>query len=177
MNPNDNEVIDSTNDIDETINDIEIDLEEETQEDDVDTLKKQLATLQKQKEHWRAKATSSKPTAPVEKKETQTEQLSVKDSYALVKADVNEEDIEDVLEYAKFKKIPVAEALKSSVVKSMLAEKDEFRKSQEASTTANTRKAQPKITPDVILENAQKGKLGESEDDIKALFNARFTRK
>lgn len=176
MNPNDNEVIDSTNDIDETINDIEIDLEE-SQEDDEETItipKKKWTEALSAKDHWKKKATAIQPEVRTEKKETQTEQLSVKDSYALVKADVHEEDVEDVLEYAKFKKIPVAEALKSSVVKSMLAEKDEFRKSQEASTTANTRKAQPKVTPDVILENARKGKLGDSEEEIRALFKARM---
>ncbi len=175
MNINDNEVIDSTNDTETTENEIELDLDlsEETQEDDVETLKKTITTLQKQKEHWRAKATTAKPEA----KPTQTEAqstLTVKDGFALAKANVADEDIDDILEYANFKKISVSEALKSNVVKNMLAEKEEFRKSQNVSTTPNVRRASPKITDDVILENARQGKLDESEDAIRALFRARM---
>ena len=56
----------------------------------------------------------------------------------------------------------------------MLAEKEEFRNSQNASTTATAKRASPKITDDTILENARKGKLNESEDEIRALFRARM---
>jgi hypothetical protein len=173
MNENENEIIDSTNDTTEEETDIELELEdnEESEEETITIPKKKWTEALAKQEHWKKKATTP---AKTEVQATQTEQLSVKDSYALVKADVNEEDIEDVIEYAKFKKITIAEALKSNVVKSMLAEKDEFRKSQEASTTANTRKAQAKVTPDVILENARKGKLGDSEEEIRALFRARM---
>jgi hypothetical protein len=178
MTEKDQEIIDSTIDTEETENDMDIELDlEDNNEESEETItipKKKWTETIAQKDHWKKKATTP---AKTEVQATQTEQLSVKDSYALVKADVNEEDIEDVLEYAKFKKITIAEALKSNVVKSMLAEKDEFRKSQEASTTANTRKAQAKVTPDVILENARKGKLGDSEEDIKALFRARMNLK
>lgn len=100
--------------------------------------------------------------------------LTVKDGFALATANVNYEDIDDILEYANLKKISVTDALKTNVVKAMLSEKEEFRNSQNASTTAIAKRASPKITDDTILENARKGKLNESEDEIRALFRARM---
>lgn len=174
MNPNENENIDSTNDNEEAL-EVEITDDAEDGEETITIPKSKWTEALAKQEHWKKKATSAKTEAKPETKQTQTEQsLSIKDSFALMKANVSEDDIEDVVEYAKFKKITVSEALKSSVVKSMIAEKDEFRKSQEASTTPNAKRATPKVTDDTILENARKGKLGDSEDEIKALFRARM---
>lgn len=176
MNPNDNETIDSTND-NEAL-EVEITDDAEESEETITIPKSKWTEALAKQEHWKKKATSVKTETKAETNQTQTEQsLSIKDSFALMKANVSEDDIEDVVEYAKFKKISVSEALKSGVVKSMIAEKEEFRKSQEASTTPNAKRGTPKVTDDTILENARKGKLGESEDEIKALFRARMNRK
>lgn len=174
MNPNDNEIIDSTNDKEEAL-EVEITEDAEESEETITIPKSKWTEALAKQEHWKKKATTVKAEVKPETRQTQTEQsLSIKDSFALMKANVSEDDIEDIVEYAKFKKIPVAEALKSNVVKSMLDEKEEFRKSQEASTTPNTKRASPKVTDETVLDNARKGKLGESEDEIKALFRARM---
>lgn len=173
MSENENEIIDSTND-NEAL-EVEITDDAEESEETITIPKSKWTEALAKQEHWKKKATTGKTEVKPETKQTQNEQsLSIKDTFALMKADVSEDDIEDVAEYAKFKKISIAEALKSSVVKSMIAEKEEFRKSQEASTTPNAKRGTPKVTDDVILENARKGKLGESEEDIKALFKARM---
>lgn len=169
MQENEQEIIDSTNDTEETI---ELELEDNQGESEEETItipkKKWTETLAKEA-HWKKKATTPKQ----EVKATQTEQsLSIKDSFALAKANVEEDDIEEIADYAKLKKITISEALKTNFVKSLLNEKAEYKKSQEASTTPNVKRATPKITDDVILENARKGKLPESEDDIRALFRA-----
>ncbi len=83
--------------------------------------------------------------------------LSQKDLIVLMKADVAEEDIDDVVEYATFKKIPIADALKSSTVKSILAEKAEFRKTAEITAIGANRRGNEKISDATLLANASKG--------------------
>ncbi len=172
------------NSIEETLTqdteaEIEIDLDDNQDDEQVDwkaiALKNQEAykNQKTRAEIAEAKAKGAKPQA----NQTQTEtpaSLTVKDGFALAKANVNDEDVDDILEYARFKKITVADALKSTVVKTMLAEKEEFRQSQNASTITTTRRATPKVTDEAILENARKGKLGDSEDEIRALWRARM---
>lgn len=174
MNPNENEIIDSTNDNEEAL-EVEITDDAEESEETITIPKSKWTEALAKQEHWKKKATTGKTEAKPETKQTQTEQaLSLKDSFALAKAGVEEDDIQDIADYATLKKVSISEALKSNYVKSLLAEKEEFRKSQEASTTPNVKRATPKVTDDVILDNARKGKLGESEDEIRALFRARM---
>lgn len=173
MSENENETIDSTND-NEAL-EVEITEDAEESEETITIPKSKWTEALAKQEHWKKKATTGKTEVKSEPRQAQIEQsLSMKDSFALAKANVEEDDIEDIADYANLKKITISEALKSNFVKGLLAEKAEFRKSQEASTTPNAKRGTPKVTDDVILENARKGKLGESEDDIKALFKARM---
>jgi hypothetical protein len=165
------------NSIEETLTqDTEAELDLDLSVEDENDLEAENAKLKKAYEDQKRRAeiaeSKAKSVKPVTTQTNST--LTVKDGFALAKANVNDEDIDDVLEYANFKKISVADALKSSVVKSLLAEKEEFRTSQQASTSSTTRRATPKITDDTILENARQGKLGDSEDEIRALFRARM---
>lgn len=167
----------NNNSIEETLTqDTEAELDLDLSVEDENDLEAENAKLKKAYEDQKRRAeiaeSKVKSVKPVTTQTNST--LTVKDGFALAKANVNDEDIDDVLEYANFKKISVADALKSSVVKSLLAEKEEFRTSQQASTSSTTRRATPKITDDTILENARQGKLGDSEDEIRALFRARM---
>lgn len=99
--------------------------------------------------------------------------ISTKDLYALTKANVAEEDIAEVEEYARFKKIPVAEALKSSALKAILKEKEENRNVANASNIGNTKRASSKITDEALSERASKGEMPESESDIIRLIKLR----
>lgn len=99
--------------------------------------------------------------------------LSPEDLVSIVKAGIEPEDLHDVTDYAKFKGISVAEALKSSIVKATLAEKSEFRKTAEASNTGFARRGSAKISDSALIENARKGVFPDSEEDLKRLINLR----
>lgn len=97
--------------------------------------------------------------------------LSTKDIIAITNAKLYEDDIDDVVEYAKFKNITVAEALKSQVVKATLAEKAEIRKTAEATSTTVTRKGTTQISGRDILNKANKGEFPEKgSPEAEALF-------
>ena len=169
------------NSIEETLTqdteiDLDIDLDDNNEDENIDW-KAQAEKNRKAYEDQKKRAEIAEKKANSTTKHTNSDTpitLTVKDGFALAKANVNDEDIDDILEYANLKKISVTDALKTNVVKAMLAEKEEFRNSQNASTTATAKRASPKITDDAILENARKGKLNESEDEIRALFRARM---
>lgn len=174
MTQNDNEIIDSTIDTEITDNqdEIEIDLTDDTQED-IEELKKKLATTIAQKEHWKKKATLEQKVEKKQETATTQTNLSLKDQMAIFKADVNEDDLDDVIEFAQFKKISIAEAVKHPIVKATLKEKEEFRLSQKASAGTNIKRATPKVTPEAILSKAREGYIPEEESDFEKLFNAR----
>jgi len=100
--------------------------------------------------------------------------LNSKDLFALMKANVSEDDIDDVVDYAKFKNISVSEALKSSAVKAIIAEKTEFKKTAEVSNTSNARRGSSKVSDDVLLSNLSKGNIPEKgSEEAERIFWAR----
>lgn len=104
----------------------------------------------------------------------QSQNLSLKDSMALINAKVHEDDVDDVVKYAKFEKISVAQALKSPIVRTLLADKVEKRKTAQATHTGSARRTTTKATDDSILDAARtKGELPESEEDYGKMFRAR----
>lgn len=112
------------------------------------------------------KEVEEKPT-PISDTLTQSDLLSI------VRANIAEEDIDEVRDYANLKHISVAEALKSSVVKTILSEKDEERKTASATSTGNARKGSVSQTSSQLLENASKGILPDSDEELKKLILAR----
>lgn len=100
-------------------------------------------------------------------------ELSTKDLYALMDAKVPQEDVDDVVEYAKFAKIPVTEALKNNVVKTILRDKAEMRNVAEATNTGASRRTSGKVSDETILSKASKGELPESDEGIAQLIAAR----
>lgn len=167
QNPMENEEEIIVDDTEETENQ-----EQELQTPEVDAekeeLKKKLKTVEAQKDHWRKKATESK-----EAKTETSSNLSPKDLYALMQAGVSEDDIDEVTEFAGFKKISVAEALKHDVVKTILSNKKEFRKTAEVTNATPSRKGVAKVTDDVLTANLSKGIIPENADEAERLFWAR----
>lgn len=138
---------------------------------DVSELQKKLKTVEAQKEHWRKKATTQ-TQAP--KQEQSVDSLSSKDLLSLMKAEVNEDDIDDVVEYATFKKISIADALKTSTVKAIIAEKNEYRKTAELSNTSNVRKGVTKVSDDTLVRKLNDGEVPSiGSEDAERLFWAR----
>lgn len=168
------EFVTQENDTEETVND---NIEDIDQEDELpEAIKKKIQTLEAQKNHWRKKAEKAgekEEPGTQEKPVVKNDSLSSKDLIAIAKADIHEDDIDEVVEYAKFKNISVAEALKSSVVKTMLSESSEIRKSAEATNTSKVRKGSTKVSDEALLEKLSKGDIPEDKDSAERLFWAR----
>ena len=151
--------------------------QEEEEEDETDwkaeALKnKELADNQKiRAEKAEAKSKEKKAEAK------QESDITVKDAMILMKHGVETEDIDDVVEYAKFKKMSISEALGSSTVKGIIAEKKEQRASASATNTGTAKRGASKTTDDSLLANARKGVMPESDEDLNRLYRLRMGKK
>lgn len=111
-----------------------------------------------------------KVSEPQPEKPKDTQDLSTKDVLVLVQANVPSDDIDEVVEYARFKNIPVSEALKSPTVKAILADRQENRTVAEATNTGTVRRGSSKISDEALLSKASKGELPESDEDLRRLI-------
>jgi hypothetical protein len=144
-----------------------VDQEDESTEED-----KPEYTEREKQLYARAKKAEAalKENKPAEKKkEAQTGNLSTLDIIALSKADIADEDIDEVLEYAKYKGISVKEALGASILKATLSEKNEERKSAQAVNTGATRRGSSQVSDDRLMADARKGVMPEKEEDMARL--------
>lgn len=165
----------------------------QVEEETLDTPEVELETVEEAPEvDWKAEAEKAKELANnykirAEKAERKAKEapatteapanLSTADIIALSKANIDAEDVDEVLEYAKYKGISVAEALRSTVIKATLAEKDEHRKSALAVSTGTGRRADTQISDERLLADARKGIMPSSEEDIARLTRLRFSKK
>lgn len=117
----------------------------------------------------------AKETKPAPQTSLATFGTSPTDLYALLQAAVPQEDIAEVTDYAKLKGISVTEALKSSVVKNILAEKAENRKVAAATNIGTTRRNSGQVSGETLLENARsKGEIPDSDAALEKLIDARL---
>ena len=91
--------------------------------------------------------------------------LSPKDNLALIRAEVEDEDLDEVLEYARFKKVSVNEALKLPLLKARLAELKQERATAIATQTKGGNRGQTKVSAETILAKAKQGDLPEETDE------------
>lgn len=110
---------------------------------------------------------------PADAAPSSSTELTFKDALAISKADVHEDDVDEVADYAKLKGISISKALQSDVVKAILADKTEKRNTAAATNVTNTRRGPQKITDEALLESARGGKLPEGDSDIERLVAAR----
>jgi hypothetical protein len=157
--------------------------DEDSEEETVETLRAKLDEANKAKEKAeqafndqkkRAEKAESKPKAP---KQPVNDQLSQTDLYALIKADVPQEDIGEVAEYARLKGISVSDALKSTVVKAILSDNAEVRKTAQVTSSGTVRRGAGQKSGDSLLAAARAGKMPDSDEDIRSLIEARFEKK
>lgn len=162
----------------------EEELEEETQEEETDNDSDSDDDTDWKAEALKQKAINKrlsqklekpvKKDAKVEKSEETSINLNAKDLYVLNQANVHVDDIDDVVEYAAFKKISIAEALKSSAVKAILSEKEEYRTTAQSAHTGTAKKGNTKISDEKLLSNLSKGQIPEKgSEEAMRLFNAR----
>lgn len=170
-NENNETIIDST-----TTNEEEIVLEETTTNEEpkegkpTESLEDRRARLKRQLEQTEKKLGVTKEEKPSNNAPVT---VSTRDLYALMEAKVPEEDISEVEDYAKFRKISISEALRTSTVKMLLAEKAEKRNVAMATNTGAARRSPSKISDDALLSKAQKGDMPETSDEITRLIKAR----
>ncbi len=107
--------------------------------------------------------------------DSQTGELSFKDGYALQQANVHIDNVDDVVDYAKFKGITVSEAVKTNYIKTLVRESAEER---ETAAAANTKSGRRGVKPDTgseLLNRAQKtGELPDDDKSMQALINAQL---
>lgn len=154
---------------------LDLDLSNDTEkdaksDDDVATLKEQnkkLFARAKKAEGFEFK--DGKWVKPVVDKKPETkvepsQELSAKDALLLAKANVDLEDVDEVIDFAKYRKITIAEALQNNTLKAILTDSQEKRKTALATQTSGTRKTTAP-TIEALTEKAKKGELSESEID------------
>lgn len=173
-------------DIENTTEDVELEptttTEDETVESDdsIETLREQLVKKEKAFNDQKIRAEKAERLLKSQPKvelsqQPEAKDLTSKDTIALINARVHEDDIDDIVEYAKFKKVSVSEALKSGVIKSTLAEKQEQRNTANATNTGKTRSGNAKLSGESLLDKAMStGDVPESDADMKALAEARL---
>jgi len=148
---------------------------EETPEESVDDIKARLQKAEELAKNYKIRAEKAETKAK-EVPEKSGPELSAMDLLAVTRSGIEPEDLSEVMEYAKFKNIPIHEALKSSVVKATLAEAAELRKSAAATNTGTARRASTAVSDDQLLENARKGVMPDSDADLARLTKLRLKR-
>ena len=122
--------------------------------------------------NW-VKKESKKPGPKLEPEKDKD--LSAKDAILLMKSGVdNDEDIDEVVRFAKFQNISINKALESKTMKTILAERKEERQTAEAANTKGGRRGAAKVSEETLLDNARKGQF---PDDPAELAKARFANK
>lgn len=172
-----NETIIDSETNNEQAEEIELEIEEDTEvateekpvDKPVETPEARLARLRRQIAQQEKKMGIVKET---KKEETQT--TSTRDLIALMEAKVQADDIEVVEEFAKFRKISIAEALKTNVVKTLIADSQEKRKVAQATNTGTAKKSPSAISDEALLEKARGGDIPESEADMKRIIEAKL---
>lgn len=156
-------------------------VETDENSEDIEDLKARLAKAEELANNYKIRA--EKAERKPEKAETtkvapkKSSDLSTLDIIAISKADIEPEDVEDVVEYAKFKGISVTEALKTPVIQTTLSQKKEMRQTALATSTGSTRRGTSQISDSQLLANAAKGVLPESDADIERLAQLKVFRK
>lgn len=148
---------------------------EETQTDEEkEQLKKKLEEIEKKNKQLYERL---KKAEQVPSKVENTDELSSKDLLAIMNASVSEDDLDEVIEFAKYKKISVAEALKNSTLKSILSDKASERKTAAATQTRSARGTSKVSGSDILAKAERTGEVPDDEEGLNALFQARLARK
>lgn len=113
------------------------------------------ATLKKLK----AEAEAKKPTETITPKNDSN--MSLKDIRAL--SDVPDELVDEVVEYASFKKISIAEAKKTSVIKTTISDFIEAKKTAEATNVKTSRGKTVKPSGDELRKKIREETLSEED--------------
>jgi hypothetical protein len=119
---------------------------------------------------------TGKPKQITKEEETKvSKNYSLQDIRALNK--VHDDDIERVERFAKLEGIEISEALKNPDLQAILANREEQRKTADATNVSGSRRGSTKVSPETILDDFEKGNAPEKDEDIMKLAEARIARK
>lgn len=113
------------------------------------------------------------------KKEEKVESsITAKDVLVLTGAGyTHEEDIDTIERWAKFNNVGISEAIKDNLLKSVLATKQEERKTAQVTQTNGGARGVKSPSIDTILSEASQGKIPEKDTDIENLALARMAKR
>lgn len=113
---------------------------------------------------------------PEEVKPVKDSDITLTELHSLLKANVPEEDTNEVRLYARSHGVSITDALKMEEVKAILRTKEEIRRTAEAAATGGGRRGVSKPTNDELLEKARTGEVDVAKnatDLAKARIEAR----
>lgn len=155
-------------------------LKKSTAENEAKTVKErdeELAKLKQIAENQKIRAEKAENEAKSKKVEKpESSGMSEGDLIAIVRAGVADEDIDELKGYATYRKLPIRDAIKDKTWKSIQSEREEERRSAQATSTGSAR-GSSKASPESVLAEASRGNLPEKDEDIEALAAARLARK
>jgi hypothetical protein len=117
----------------------------------------------------------AKEIVPSENHISQTDSITL--AAAIAKGTVEEDDLDRVQKFAKDEGVSIKEALKSDELKAILALRVEKRATAQAANVSNVRRGPSKASDEVLVSNASKGRLPDSDDEIDRLMAAKAKRK
>lgn len=149
------ETIETTEDVDtEATETTETDLEAKVKELE-DKNRKLYARLKRQEAmHETVKETPVKP-----KRASQEKDMSAMDLFALMKANVHEDDVETITTLSKVKGIGVSEVLKDPDMQAILKSRADRRKIADAANVTAARPSQKKVSTTELVSRAANGEI------------------
>jgi hypothetical protein len=159
----------------EATTEVEDTTENQEEEVDVEELKKQAKLAENYKIRAEKAEKALKKNKPTESQAPSQSEISNKDILYLAKADINPEDVDDVLDYAKLKGITIAEAHK--FYKPILNEREEERKTAQATTVKSGRGSTKNSGEDFLRRAETTGEVPDDPAKMREMIEADFNRR
>ena len=140
---------------------------EETKEEYTEREKQYYARIKALEKQLKSKETTPAPETG----------MSPKDFLALKESNVTAEDLEEVQDFARYKGIPLAEALSHPTLKNILNDRQEERRTARATETKSPRGIAKNSAEDVLRKAEATGEVPESYDAMRQLAEARLARR
>lgn len=163
----------------EEIDTSEEEVEEEDEKPEYTDREKQLyARLKKEQKERTELEEKLKADKPTVDKEAHSQELNMsqKDMLALIKADVHEDDIDEVAKAAQLLGVSIAEALKDNVLATILENRVAKRTTAEATNTKTSRSGAKKVSDAELLKRSSAGDIPEAgTEEAERLFQLRHS--
>jgi len=145
-------------------------------EEEIAELKKKAELAENYKKRAEKAENENKEFKKASKKAPSQDELTSRDVLYLAKADIHDDDLQEVLDWARFKGVTVADAHKQ--LKPSLDMRQQERLTQLATQAGRSMRGSNKTSGEDMLRKAEKtGEIPDTEDGLRALAEARLARK